>query len=103
MHSNRPILIIIFGLPGTGKTTFAILLSKQLGIKHFNTDIIRSLSGKSQQYNEENKELIYNKVPEEIISIQDFGEFNPIYDNSTYQGRIRNRRVDIILWPLNTL
>lgn len=43
------------------------------------------------------------KVPEEIISIQDFGEFNPIYDNSTFQGRIRNRRVDIILWPINTL
>lgn len=49
------------------------------------------------------RELINNKVPEEIISIQDFGEFNPIYDNSTYQGRMRNRRVDIILWPLNTL
>lgn len=42
-------------------------------------------------------------VPEAIISIRDFGEFNPVYDNSTFEGRIRNRRVDIILWPLNTL
>jgi len=49
------------------------------------------------------RKLIELKVPEEIISIHDFGEFNPIYDNSTYQGRIRNRRVDIILWPVNTL
>jgi len=49
------------------------------------------------------RELMNNKVPEAIISIQDFGEFNPVYDNSTYQGRMRNRRVDIILWPLNTL
>ena len=43
------------------------------------------------------------KVPENIISIHDFGEYNPVYDNSTWDGRIRNRRVDIILWPLNTL
>jgi outer membrane protein OmpA-like peptidoglycan-associated protein len=49
------------------------------------------------------RELLENKVPEEIISIQDFGEFNPVYDNNTYMGRLKNRRVDIILWPLNTL
>ena len=62
MHSDRHILIVIFGLPGTGKTTFATLLSNQLGIKHFNTDIIRSLSGKSQQYDEENKAFIYDEM-----------------------------------------
>jgi outer membrane protein OmpA-like peptidoglycan-associated protein len=49
------------------------------------------------------RELLENKVPEELISIQDFGEFNPVYDNNTYMGRLKNRRVDIILWPLNTL
>ncbi|MEM7296770.1 MAG: OmpA family protein [Bacteroidota bacterium] len=34
------------------------------------------------------------------IEIRDFGQFNPIYDNSTWEGRQRNRRVDIIFWPV---
>jgi outer membrane protein OmpA-like peptidoglycan-associated protein len=49
------------------------------------------------------QELLQLNVPREIISINDFGEFNPVYDNATLEGRLRNRRVDIILWPLETL
>jgi len=42
--------------------------------------------------------LINEKVKEEFIEIKDFGLFNPIYNNSTWEGRRKNRRVDIILW-----
>ena len=34
------------------------------------------------------------------IETKDFGQFNPVYDNSTWEGRLRNRRVDIIFWPV---
>jgi len=47
--------------------------------------------------------LVKFKVPKSIITTHDFGEFNPIYDNSTLEGRLKNRRVDIILWPIETL
>lgn len=39
-------------------------------------------------------------IDPEKIEIKDFGQHNPVYDNSTLQGRMKNRRVDIIFWPL---
>lgn len=45
--------------------------------------------------------LIEKGLRQEMISIEDFGELNPIYDNSTWEGKLKNRRVDIILRPIN--
>ena len=38
-------------------------------------------------------------IPKEEVRIKDFGETDPDYDNATWQGRLLNRRVDIILVP----
>lgn len=38
-------------------------------------------------------------VPTKNIEIQDFGQFNPVFDNSTWEGRQKNRRVDVVIWP----
>lgn len=45
-------------------------------------------------------ELLVNNISQEMIEIKDFGLHNPVYDNSTWEGRRKNRRVDIFLWPL---
>ena len=94
MHSDRPILIVIFGLPGTGKTTFATLLSNQLGIKHFNTDIIRSLSGKSQQYDEENKAFIYDGMLN-LTRLEFEKGKSAIVDGTFYKKKLRKRFKDL--------
>lgn len=41
--------------------------------------------------------LLQRDIPRETIMIEDFGELNPVYDNSTWEGRLKNRRVDIII------
>ena len=46
------------------------------------------------------RKLLLEGIPSEIISIEDFGELNPIYDNSTWEGKLKNRRVDIIIKPV---
>lgn len=46
-------------------------------------------------------ELSHNGVALEAIEQKDFGQFNPVYDNSTPEGRQMNRRVDIIFWPIS--
>lgn len=43
--------------------------------------------------------LIRKGYLRDAIEIKDFGLHNPVFDNSTHEGRIRNRRVDIIFWP----
>lgn len=46
------------------------------------------------------QQLNLNNIPPERVSRIDNGQFNPLYDNRTMEGRMANRRVDIILTPL---
>ena len=46
-------------------------------------------------------ELVENNgISIESIEQKDFGQFNPVFDNSTPEGRQLNRRVDILFWPI---
>jgi len=44
--------------------------------------------------------LIDLNIPEEKISVKDWGLENPVYQNDSWRGRIMNRRVDVILHPI---
>lgn len=42
--------------------------------------------------------VAHEKIEPGVIKIEDFGLFNPTNDNTTREGRRKNRRVDIIFW-----
>jgi outer membrane protein OmpA-like peptidoglycan-associated protein len=44
--------------------------------------------------------LIRKPIPENKISIKDWGLENAVYRNDTYNGMLLNRRVDVILYPI---
>lgn len=47
------------------------------------------------------KEILLNhQIPENKISIKDWGLENPVYSNTTRRGMSLNRRVDVILYPI---
>lgn len=46
------------------------------------------------------EQLLLQNIRHEMMEVKDFGLHNPVYDNSTWEGKLKNRRVDIFLWPL---
>lgn len=94
MSSDPPLLIAIFGLPGTGKTTVAELLAQHLGTKHFNTDKVRNRIDKREQYDEENKDLVYDKMLELTKSEIEKGK-NVIVDGTFYKKKLRMRFMEL--------
>ncbi|MBT8219913.1 MAG: ATP-binding protein [Bacteroidia bacterium] len=56
------LLIIVSGLPGTGKSTFAAALAKNINALHLNTDVIRDQLGLRGKYDAETKARIYQEM-----------------------------------------
>ena len=65
-----------------------------IGGKEYNEWLSQMRSGAVKQL------LLEKEVPENKISVKDWGLDNAVYSNRSRQGMRMNRRVDIILYPL---
>ncbi|MBK6948326.1 MAG: ATP-binding protein [Haliscomenobacter sp.] len=84
------LLVIVFGLPGAGKSTFAQALAAQLDITHLNTDQIRFQLGLSGRYDKESKEKVYGEVYASARSFLEQGR-GVIVDGTFYKKLLRNK------------
>lgn len=59
-------IVIIFGLPGSGKSYFASRFAKTIHADYLNSDIIRKEIFKERVYSEEEKKAVYDKMLEQM-------------------------------------
>jgi len=83
-------LVLVCGLPGTGKTTVAKRIAEETKSTHLNTDIIRKDILADPKYTEEEKEMIYNllfNMAEKLLSAGS----KVVIDGTFYRKELRDK------------
>jgi len=91
---SQPVLIVVLGLPGTGKTTFARALAAQTGARHLNTDMLRAELGLRGQYDETTKARVYDELLQ--LARTTLRQGTPVVlDGTFYRQAFRDRISDL--------
>jgi len=83
-------IVIVLGLPGTGKTYFSQSLHNEIGAEHLNTDKIRKKLDKQGQYDQQTKKLIYDEMFREMERAVRKNK-NVILDGTFWKRSVRKR------------
>lgn len=101
---NAAKLIMVVGLPGTGKSTFSRALAAETDAHHLNSDVIRAELGLRGKYAPEDKERVYRTLRERAEALLDTGSA-VIVDATLYREDLRQPYTDLaqrtgspILW-----
>ncbi len=82
-------IVIVFGLPGSGKSYFASRLAEKLKADYINSDIIRKKITKHPTYSEEEKRQVYKKMLDEVYE-HAYSRKALVIDGTFYKNEIRD-------------
>lgn len=101
---NASKLVMVVGLPGTGKSTFSRALAAALDARHLNSDVIRTELGLRGKYSPEEKAKVYGQLKERTEALLNAGS-TTIVDATLYREDLRQPYIEIahrlacpILW-----
>lgn len=83
-------LIIVCGLPGSGKTTLAEAVSKKLPASHVSSDVTRKSMFPNPGYSEEEKAAVYERMANEVLGLLRQGR-DVVADATFYRASERQR------------
>ncbi len=86
-------LIIVCGLPGTGKTTLAKALAKRFSAVHISSDLIRKEMMARPTYRPEEKARVYEELVARVAELLEGGK-SVIADATFYRRSLRSRLVE---------
>jgi predicted kinase len=83
-------IIVVYGLPGTGKSWLSQRLGREFNAVHLNTDIVRDRIGKRGDYSQAAKKQVYGQLLEQAgEKLQQGG--NVIVDGTFHKKEQRTR------------
>lgn len=83
-------IIIVFGLPGSGKSYFASRLAKELKAKYVSSDVVRKQLFTVRKYTGEEKTKVYDVMNKEMKEAIQQGK-DIVLDATFYKESIRNK------------
>ena len=94
-NTKIPIVVIVFGLPGTGKSYFASRLAERINAEYINSDRLRKELFPERTYSDVEKEMVYREMLKKTKTALNENT-NVVLDATFYKNNVRNRLLEEI-------
>lgn len=84
-------IVLVYGLPGTGKTFFAGHFARESGAVHLNTDIVRQKLDARGHYDEKTKQQVYNELYKQVK--RELAKDKDVIVDGTFHKIIRRQQI----------